>query len=258
MKSDAFSPAFPGAQRAVQEAADALRSRGHELVEVTLPNFEKLFELYIGWGGCAGVDGQLQALMGEELVSDFQASVFMQDSWSLRRILELKLIQLFGESKERIHSIFLRHARRLSASEYRELVFQTAVEREKLVAWFDATRISVFLCPIFGGAQTRQGTSQKTIGTQAYAANFNVANLPAGVVPVTLVREDEQHHDDLVPGFYTRNILNELAQGSKGLPLAVQVVAPPFQEELCLRVMKEIDEVIQFREKPAYLKQFEQ
>jgi Asp-tRNA(Asn)/Glu-tRNA(Gln) amidotransferase A subunit family amidase len=30
-------------------------------------------------------------------------------------------------------------------------------------------------------------------------------------------------------------------KGSEGLPVAVQVVALPFQEEMCLRVMKEID-----------------
>jgi len=40
--------------------------------------------------------------------------------------------------------------------------------------------------------------------------------------------------------YYYVNIMQGM-NGAQGLPIGVQVVAPRYQEELCLRVMKELE-----------------
>ena len=37
--------------------------------------------------------------------------------------------------------------------------------------------------------------------------------------------------------------------GAAGLPVSVQIVTRPWRDELCLRVMRDLEEVIRFKEK---------
>jgi fatty acid amide hydrolase len=39
---------------------------------------------------------------------------------------------------------------------------------------------------------------------------------------------------------------------SAGLPVSVQVVTLPYEEELCLNVMRQIEEAVQFRKNHPY------
>uniref|UniRef100_A0A4W5R4A6 Fatty-acid amide hydrolase 1 n=1 Tax=Hucho hucho TaxID=62062 RepID=A0A4W5R4A6_9TELE len=82
------------------------------------------------------------------------------------------------------------------------------------------------------------------VGALSYTIIYNLLNFPAGVVPVsTVTAEDEEelrhykgNYGDLWDKLYT-----------KGLPVAVQCVALPWQDELCLRFMREVERL--FREK---------
>ncbi|KAG9460884.1 hypothetical protein GDO78_018936 [Eleutherodactylus coqui] len=75
---------------------------------------------------------------------------------------------------------------------------------------------------------------------------YNLVDFPAGVLPVSVVtREDEDalkryegHHKDPWD-----KLLKKAVAGGVGLPVAVQCVALPWQEELCLRLMKEVENV---------------
>ena len=58
---------------------------------------------------------------------------------------------------------------------------------------------------------------------------WNVVNYPVGSVPMSLVREGEQHYEDGYNDAVTRAIRDTL-RGSEGLPVGVQVVSLPFQE----------------------------
>ena len=50
-------------------------------------------------------------------------------------------------------------------------------------------------------------------------------------------------YDDSVNDMITKNIKNDI-KGSKGMPITVQVVGLPWEEETVLGVMKAIDDVI--------------
>lgn len=75
---------------------------------------------------------------------------------------------------------------------------------------------------------------------------FNVIHLPAGVVPVTTVRDEEQYYEDA--GDHRREriiaMAQEVCRQSAGLPIGVQLVGWPNDDERVLRVMKELEEAI--------------
>ena len=69
---------------------------------------------------------------------------------------------------------------------------------------------------------------------------YNFLNFPAGVVPVSRVRAGEGERAE------QRDRLDRRAaavvRGSEGLPLAVQIVARPWQEERVLALMIAIED----------------
>lgn len=74
-------------------------------------------------------------------------------------------------------------------------------------------------------------------------------------MPVTTVQEDEQHYrkEDLPND--QRDVMsvyaNKEMKGSAGLPMSVSIMAPLFEDEKCLRVMKEIEKGVNFKCRPT-------
>jgi len=71
-------------------------------------------------------------------------------------------------------------------------------------------------------------------------------HLPAGVVPVTLVREDEQFYEDIGHRNKDRivSLAKDVCRQSAGLPIGVQLIGWPNDDERVLRVMKELQDSI--------------
>ena len=65
---------------------------------------------------------------------------------------------------------------------------------------------------------------------------WNVLHYPAGFVPVTRVKTDEQYFSDQYNDNWT-GLLKETAKGSEGMPIGVQVISHSFEDEKCLGVM---------------------
>lgn len=85
-----------------------------------------------------------------------------------------------------------------------------------------------------------------------YIFIWNVLHFPAGVMPVTTVRKDEQdysdHHNDSWTG-----LLKKTTKHSEGMPINVQMIAHSFEDEKALAVMQSLEKRIQFKMKPPQL-----
>ena len=77
------------------------------------------------------------------------------------------------------------------------------------------------------------GSSELLFLQTCYTFYFNFMNFPSGVVPITIVKENEQYYEDKWNDMFTKECQKALKE-SKGLPIGVQVVGKPFQEELVL------------------------
>lgn len=76
---------------------------------------------------------------------------------------------------------------------------------------------------------------------------WNVLHYPAGIVPVTRVKKDEETMpDDGYNDFWT-GCLNKDAKGSEGMPICVQVIGHAFEDEKVLGVMQAIENKIKYR-----------
>lgn len=81
----------------------------------------------------------------------------------------------------------------------------------------------------------------------ALAFMWNSYNCPAGTVPVTTVREDEQHYPAAPPhGADSSHALAAATlRGAAGLPVGVQVVGLPWRDEEALGAMAEVERCLE-------------
>uniref|UniRef100_A0A1A8SJI2 Fatty acid amide hydrolase n=1 Tax=Nothobranchius rachovii TaxID=451742 RepID=A0A1A8SJI2_9TELE len=103
--------------------------------------------------------------------------------------------------------------------------------------------------PIYG--QTLNPCNpQKTSGGSS--ALYNLLNFPAGVVPVSTVTADDEEELKHYKGVFQDKmdkLLKKAVTGAEGLPVAVQCVALPWQDEVCLRFMKEVEHLVKQKRK---------
>ena len=146
-----------------------------------------------------------------------------------------------------------------------ELWQKTADLLDFRMAWSDAVKESGCDAIVYNGfpiPATPHGISGDLTAAVSYMFLPNLLLWPAGVVPITTVRPDEQYYnmEDLPEnqrGDKAAKITaNVVMKDSAGLPIAVSVMTPAFQDEKCLRVMKEIETLVGFKETPTAFEQY--
>lgn len=115
--------------------------------------------------------------------------------------------------------------------------------------------VDALLYPGFPIPATPHGISGDLTAAVSYMFLPNLLLWPSGTVPITTVRHDEQHYrlEDLPENQRDKSarLTHDLVmKNSAGMPLSVSVMTPAFQDEKCLRVMKEIERLVPFKEKP--------
>ncbi|XP_064003705.1 vitamin D3 hydroxylase-associated protein-like isoform X2 [Pogoniulus pusillus] len=120
---------------------------------------------------------------------------------------------------------------------------QIEVYRTEFITRWKELQLDAVLCPVLGPAFTT-GYPGKLLTAISSTMLYNVLNFPAGVVPVNTVTEADEEELKLYQGGCDDpwdHTLKQAVAGAVGLPVAVQCVALPWQEELCLRLMKEVE-----------------
>jgi fatty acid amide hydrolase len=128
--------------------------------------------------------------------------------------------------------------------------------RSKWADAFNEAGVDAIVYPGFPIPATPHGISGDLTAAVSYMFLPNLLLWPAGVVPVTTVRADEQHYrmEDLPENQRDKAAKMTavlVMKGSEGMPLSVQVMTPAFQDEKCLRVMKEIESLVNFKARPT-------
>uniref|UniRef100_A0A8C7BKK7 fatty acid amide hydrolase n=1 Tax=Neovison vison TaxID=452646 RepID=A0A8C7BKK7_NEOVI len=124
--------------------------------------------------------------------------------------------------------------------------------KQEFIAKWRSLDLDVLLTPVLAPAFFT-GYSNMTLDVSSYSSPYNVLNFPAGVVPVTTVTLQDEEELAFYKGYYkdtSDKCFREAVQGSIGLPVAVQCVALPWEEELCLRFMKEVETLAKNHREP--------
>ncbi|XP_049479452.1 fatty-acid amide hydrolase 1-like [Panthera uncia] len=217
-ETDGFTQPSPSMARAVRLTSRLLQDAGHQVGLLTP-----------GWGGKPDWRGDWAGpfLERKEVISEFELLTSLEgdivDPCIKGMINWLRLPDLL--------KCFL--AWILKYTEY----------QQKFIAKWRSLDLDVLLMPAMDPAFH---ICYSEIGTDiaSYTGLYNVLNFPAGVVPVTTVTPQDEEELAFYTGYYgdsTDKNFQRAVQGSVGLPVAVQCIALPWEEELCLRFMKEVE-----------------
>jgi fatty acid amide hydrolase len=113
------------------------------------------------------------------------------------------------------------------------------------VQYWRKLNLDLVVCPSFGIEAPNHGTSNQGDLLAAYTFIWNVLGVAAATTPVTVVRQDEQHYESVWNDDITK-VVQKSVTDSAGLPIGVQIVGLPFDEEKILGLAKRIERNFKF------------
>ncbi|KAL4484616.1 hypothetical protein ABPG74_019793 [Tetrahymena malaccensis] len=231
-------------QRAVEIAVDKLRAQGHQLVEINLPDVDSIKNGFIQFLLSDEFEGIYDLLSKEATVKEYiMIDIFAQTPPLMKRILSV-LFYMLGEKS---FAELLPQTNRLRVEELNRLQYKIGQLQLDYLRLFDDHEIEAIICPSFGAPALPHSSSIDSTPVCLYTFIWNYLNFPCGVLPVTKVLKEEQHfNNSRIKELPAKRVDFYMKQNTEGLPVNVQVVAPPFKEETCLNVMKMLDDQIQF------------
>ncbi|XP_042675949.1 vitamin D3 hydroxylase-associated protein-like [Centrocercus urophasianus] len=239
--TDGYFPLPPCVQRAVHETREALQAAGHELVLFSpLHIHHVMTELFLKTFFADGGRAWLDVFTGNIVDPSLKPQVnFCRIPRLGKKMLALILKPLFPRMADYLNAL----GGMRSVKEMWDHQHQIEVYRSEFITQWKELQLDVMLCPVLGPAFTI-GFPGKLLSAISSTMLYNVLDFPAGVVPVSTVTEADEEELKLYRGccddLWDR-MLKQAVEGAVGLPVAVQCVALPWQEELCLRFMKEVE-----------------
>uniref|UniRef100_W5M8Y6 Fatty-acid amide hydrolase 1 n=1 Tax=Lepisosteus oculatus TaxID=7918 RepID=W5M8Y6_LEPOC len=234
----------PSMSRALRETKVLLEEAGHTLVPFLPPRLDSvLMELglkgLLADGGTTLLDNLKGGCIDPTLSP--QTTVYRMPRL-LKRILAVLLKPLYP----RMAASFLALNGCRSIPELWKQHKAVQDYHQEFIAEWRKRDLDVLLCPVLGPAYNL-GYCGKLTSALSYTAFYNLLNAPAGVVPVSVVsEEDEEELKDYKGNFGDPwdKLFKQAVTGGQGLPVGVQCVALPWQDELCLRFMKEVETLV--------------
>ena len=247
-KSLEILPPCPASQRAVEEAIEGLKAQGHEAIEVEFPMLEDLGMMFIDTWLCEGDAQHLQELKGEKIMKHFDG---IKLAAAIPNWLKGPMASLLGLLGEERAGKIINHSRKLEVYEFFGLADRQKKAREDFFKIWEENRLDGLVTPGFACPAIKLGLGADLGLGIMYSAPFNMLNTPAGVVPVSVVKKGE----DVYPKEWSRyndlvlKRLQESMERSVGMPVGVQVVTLPWEEEKCVGIMMQVEDAVRFREK---------
>jgi len=232
---DGTFPVSACVRRAVSQATQILERAGATIVPWQPLQVPRAFELCMGIFTADGGD-LLAGLLGKDMRDPRIKQLMFLGGRSrftlsllatlLRAIGQPTMAQGLAPLRNRDTAHYWRLAEALS--DYRE-AFAQALDTA------DGGSIDVLLGPATALPAWTHGAGMELLTAGAYTFLYNALGYPAGVVPVTRVRTDEEATRPATRDLVKR--AREVDLGSAGLPVAVQIAARPWQEHVALAAM---------------------
>ncbi|EPB66744.1 Amidase [Ancylostoma ceylanicum] len=267
---DGFCPPVPCVKRCVLETVERLKREGHELVRFTVPKVDEmvqiLYKLIMADGG-----RYLQSLYDNDIVDPYMKEFVMLLKWIFLKIhyghiitvgsiqssdvfefiqvpnclrwIASCLLQSISPQLSALCAAYVSNLEDLRYTQERCDDYKT-----KFIEYWKSLGIDALICPTFPVPAVPHRFPSRMSTAATYTALFNLLDFPAGAVPagkVTTQDDEDLMNDEKYPVGYNivLKTIRDAATKSIGLPLSVQVVTLPFEEEMCLRLMGEVEKV---------------
>jgi len=244
--SDASFPASAPCQRAVHEAIEAIRKRGHVIVPLTIddtkedafPSLKKSFFIYARLMGADAMRSIRTACESESLLKSYLTMYVGSNIPRWLRPIVVRILSLVGQRRT---SEFVAVMGEKNIHEYYEAVIDRKKYEKRYLKSWKRYDLDVIISP--GGAfpALPLGMFRDLFASFMYTTHFNLLNYPTGTVPVTTVRANEDGKYTETYGDIVDNLAVKAMCGSVGMPIGVQVTGLPFKEETVLYAMQELE-----------------
>ncbi|XP_069835463.1 vitamin D3 hydroxylase-associated protein-like isoform X2 [Dendropsophus ebraccatus] len=240
-EEDGFSQPNPSMRRVLLETKKLLEEAGHQLVPFSPPRVDFAFDLFLktalfGDGGKTVGDKFDKNIVDPNMEESCR---LYKMSGGMKRFLSFCLRPIFPRMSRTLLSTA--GARTVTDCWTDHIALQD-YQTEFISEW-RKLHLDVVLCPMLGPA-FNVGYYARVLTPNSYTMLYNILNFPAGVVPVGSVTEDDEEKLKHYRGYsndpWDKLFIEAVADGV-GLPLSVQCAALPYQDELCLRLMKEVE-----------------
>ncbi|KAF1758286.1 hypothetical protein GCK72_014744 [Caenorhabditis remanei] len=232
-----FTPT-PALQRAVLESKKHLENAGHTVIPFHPPRLTDVIQWYFRALFLDGGQFILNKLMNDiiEPTITFQRTLCTVPAW-IQRLLSYPVSLVFPRL-----GMFMKSLTR-DTFELREAYAAIEAYREEYVSLMLKDNLDVILCPPSIMPAPQHDVPSKLLCGASYTFIYNLLDFGAGVVPVTTVNKSDE--EKLINEYPETDkwyqITKKATIGSIGMPIGVQVAAPPFREEAVLRTMREIE-----------------
>jgi fatty acid amide hydrolase len=226
--------------RAARRAAEALERAGVEVVPFVVPGNADAIREYFS---CLSADG---ALTAREQVGDGPVDVTLEAMMlaaklpAAVRTTAARGLELAGQS---LTAMILRSFGERSVQGYWKLISAVRARRFAIEAAMDEERLDGLVLPPFATAAVPHTFGAQFAQAASYTMLFNLLHWPAGVVPVTTVREDECDREATMDTVVRR--AREIDRQSLGLPVGVQIATRGWKDELCLALLSAVERSVQ-------------
>jgi fatty acid amide hydrolase len=233
---DGVLPPSLAVARAVRRAAEALQKRGCEIVPWQPPRVREAIFLQIAAMSADGGDRLRRELRGQPV-----DPVLL----SLMRVARLPALLRRGIAaavRDELPSRTLQALGRKPVEELWRLTGEIRAWRFEVLAAMDAAGIDLIVSPPFATPALPHFGAKNALLAASPSMLWNIAQLPAGVVPVSRVRPDEARRDG------ARGLLERLAARidlqSAGLPVGAQITGRPWAESRVLAAMIAVEDEV--------------
>jgi fatty acid amide hydrolase len=237
---DGEFPVAPAVRRAVSEATQILTAAGAKLVAWPRPSLSRVNDLFFACLSADSTKAFRRLLRGNEVDRRIRPLLLTAGLPAALRSVLGSALEAVGQGRT---AATLRRFASGSADEYWQTVEAIGNFRNELLRSLEQAEdgpIDCVVCPAYPVPAVRHGATERMPMPGSYAPLANVSGFPAGIVPVTRVRQGEESDRpasrDLVDA-----VARETERGSAGLPIAVQVLARPWRDHIALAAMAAIE-----------------
>lgn len=252
---DGFMPASPACARAVMDTVKALREGGYEVVEFAPPRVADGMALFYTLLAGDHGDGMIKMLEGEERESYVDGIVGKMRTIPdfVKDILAFVIDKYMGDKNA---AALVTALKTLSVGK----LWQAQAKRQQYCKEFHQSmldaKVDVLVTPPHVLPAIEHGAYDDLSFTACYTILYNLLDLPAGVLPVSRVTADDTYavNDNENVSFLEKKVRSAYDPvAMQGLPLGVQIIGRSFCDESVLSVMKDVEELLPFTDKPSFL-----